>query len=350
MGVIGSAINQEITRREVKKERKKLDDLLNKIKLPDFDFSKIMPEDYKVLEKYEPEIADFVVEKNPQLILASKDADFGRDAQLEALGKYRNLSKTGEDAQSRLLTDSALRDASIQDQGQRASIQDDMARRGMSGSGLDLASQLMAQQGSSQRGTLAAQQAALSAYNTRLDALRNSADLGGQVRAEDLDLAAKNAAISNDYNQRYATNQNAYNQYASGTKNDAQLKNIAAAQAAADQNTGQRNDANKSYQDMVNSLKQQQFGNQMSKTGLQADAQQGRITDAVGAGKDRESGMAATRGMIASMYTGGKSGSPNQGQQSQAAPQQNMSYQSGNANQSSYSSDAEMKKKYPWLS
>ncbi len=348
MGVIGSSVNQYITQQEVKRQRRKVDDIIKKIKEPDFDFTKISPEDYKVLQKYEPEVADFVVEKNPTLVLSSKDGDFGRETQMDALSKYRNLSKTGEDAQSRLLTDSALRDSAIQDQGQRASIQDDMARRGMSGSGLDLASQLMAQQGSSQRGTLAAQQQAMNAYNTRLDALKNSENLGGQIRSDDLNLAAQNAAISNDYNQRYAQNQNNYNQYASGERNDAQRMNISAAQQAADQNVENRNASAKSYQDMVNSLKQQQFGNSVTKQGMLADNAQGRVQDAINAGKDREASMAATRGMIASFYSKGASGSPNQGAQSTASSPQQSSYAQASPNQSSYANYQQSKKKPDW--
>lgn len=327
MGVIGTAINQQETERQANKERDKLDKIIKRLKLPNFDYTKITPEEYRVLKDFAPEIAAYAEEKNPKLIELGAQSGIGRDAQMEALDRYRQLGRTGEDVQSRLLQDAALRDSAIQAQGQRASIQDQMARRGQGGGGLDLAAQLMAQQSADQRGALQSQQAAMNSYNARLDALKQGANLGGQIRGEDMNLASRNADITNAYNQRFAQNQNQYNQYASGLRNQAQLTNMQAAQNAADQNVGGRNQANQDYQNRFNQMQQQQFGNQAQIAGMRAGVQNQRIQDAMNRGKDREASMAGTRQMIGSAYGFGAAG---QGQQKPAQQQNNSQDQAYN--------------------
>lgn len=257
--------NSEQARRANAADRKRINNLVNSLQDPNFNVSKIDPEDFAVLEKYSPEVADFVVEQAPELVKAvSQGAVAGRDAQMEALERYRGLGKTGEDTQSRILRDQALQAAQIQNQGQQAAIMDRFARQGQAGSGNQLVAQLMAQQAAGQNATQSSQDAANQAYNVRLDALKSGAQLGGQIRNEDIDLEAMNTDRMNAYNQRFAANKNAYNQNAADTRNQGQLFNLKTKQALGNA----KYQAAQDYQNRLNDMEQQKFNNQANRINM----------------------------------------------------------------------------------
>ena len=63
-------------------ESKKMEELLAKVQTPNFDPSKLTPEDYAVVRKHIPQVAEYVAEANPSLVKAdSAGAIAGRDAQ-----------------------------------------------------------------------------------------------------------------------------------------------------------------------------------------------------------------------------------------------------------------------------
>lgn len=282
-------INSRLTEIQVKKERDQVDKIIDAVKDPSFDISKLAPEDYKLLEKYQPQVAAYVAEKAPTLVTASGEgATQGRAAQMAALDRYRQLGQTGDDSQSRIMRDQALQAAQVQNQGQQASIMDKYAQQGQGGSGNQLIAQLMAQQNAGRNAQQSSQQAASDSYNQRLQALKEGASLGGTVRNEDVNLEGQNANILNSYNQRFAANQNLYNQYAANTNNDASKYNINMAQTIADRNVGQRNQAASDYQNRYNASQQQQYQNAMDRAGQVAGNQNARIDETKGVAADRE--------------------------------------------------------------
>lgn len=246
-------------------ELRRMEDIVNKLKLPDFDKTMLQPEELKVLEKFSPEIAPFVAESAPETVkAASTGAVTGRSAQMDALAKYRGLADTGDDLQSKLLRNQALRASQMQNQGQQGRIQQSFAQRGQGGSTNELVSSLLAQQGSNLSGQRAAEDAAMQAYNTRLAAMRGMADLGGQIRQEDVNQEGKNADILNAYNTRMASARRGFEQDRAAEMNKANLYNINMAQNVANSNVNTRNKAAQDYQDMMNQIRQKEFNNQDS--------------------------------------------------------------------------------------
>lgn len=268
-GSLANYLNNQEARKARSKELDRLNDIVNAVQDPTFDMELLTPEDYQLVATYKPEIASYIAEQAPHLVTGGTPAaQMGMQAQLDALQKYRNLSQTGEDVQSRILTDQALRQAQIQNQGQQAAIRSSMARRGVGGSGMEYAAALIGQQGSNLAANRSAEQAALAAYQNRLDAMRNSAALGGNIRDSEIGLEARNAGIVNAFNQRMADSLRSYEANRVNTLNDAQLKNNALKQRYSDVNTSQRNSTLKGYQDMRNKYAQMQFDNKMKKAGL----------------------------------------------------------------------------------
>lgn len=243
-GVVGSIAqwqNSQQAARASADERDRMQGIIDAMKDPNFDPRDFTSEQYAVASKYVPQLANYIEEKAPQTVQATAAGEAGREAQLSALGRLKTLSETGEDLQSQVLRQKALGDAAAQNQAQQATIRQNAAQRGLGGSGLEFMQSMMAQQGSNQAASHNAQDAALQAYQTRLDAMKNSASLGGDIRQSDMSEQARNAQIINDYNQRKAAEANRYQQYVANANNQGQLYNLGNQQRIAEANVGLRN-------------------------------------------------------------------------------------------------------------
>lgn len=141
----------------------------------------------------------------------------GREAQLSALEKFRTLmNNNGQDAQSRMAFMKAQAEAGRLDSGFQGRMQQQMARTGMAGSGLDYASQMQAQQGALQRAAEMQTQAAADAANRSFGAAQQVAGLGGSIRGQDYQQASDRAKAQDEINRWNAEQLDAtarYNNY-----------------------------------------------------------------------------------------------------------------------------------------
>lgn len=231
---------------------------------PQFDVTKLTPEDYKVLQQYIPEVAQQVKEVAPQVIKETGDMKTGRRAQMDALSKLRQAGSASGDPEFAARMQQASRSASIDAQSKIDSILQAQARRGMLGSGNQLAAQLQGATSSMDRNAMAGAEAAAQSYRNQLQAVRDSANLGGQVRSEDMSLQGRNADIINAYNARGAQNAQQWQNQRADTLNNAQQFNQRTAQDLANRNIDQRNDYAKYNQSMGNQFQQQAYGNARS--------------------------------------------------------------------------------------
>ncbi len=215
--------NSEKNRGATKDQLAKIEAMFNKIKPPDFDlavyddpklasqipaaaydFSRITPDEYKLVQKISPEAAPFVAERAPQVAQVSQAASTGRQAQLDALQKYKSIASGEFDPEFYQKIQEASRRARTDAGSQRASILDSFARRGITGGGAEMASQQSAVADDMQREAVSGEAAAADAYRNRLDALAKGASLGGQVRQSEMGESQDAASVVNDYNQRTA--------------------------------------------------------------------------------------------------------------------------------------------------
>lgn len=263
--------NSEQARNADKKERKRMQDLINKVQQPDFDFRSLAPEDIKVVGKYIPEVAPYVAEQAPELVKESGIMKEGQAAQLAALRRYRDIAQTGQDPMLQMQMDMASRQAGADAQSRQRSILEGQARRGQAGTLQSLVAQMQGTESANERNAQMQREAAMAAYKNQLNALNQSAALGGQVRADDINLQRSNNDIINQFNERMAQRGQQYGQYASGLRNEAQLKNLGARQAASDQNIMNRYNAARENQANTNRLLQQRYGNDLNKLGLQSN-------------------------------------------------------------------------------
>lgn len=284
-----SAIAQWLNSKEAQKattaERARVQQIFDKISQPNFDTTDFVPEDYKVIGKYVPSVAPFIAEVAPQTVKAdSADARLGRDTQKEALQRLIETSRAGGmgDALLQSQFGQANLAAAQAQQSQRQNLDAQMQRRGQMGSGLQYAMQLAGGANPQMQAARSGEQQAAEAYRAKLQALTGAANLGGQIRGEDVALETGNAAIINAFNQRMADSMraNALNQQ--DTQNVAQRYNLDRGQRTSDMNVGQRNAAWMRNQDNRNRLTQQGFDNQMAVARGQAGLSGERVSDILG--------------------------------------------------------------------
>lgn len=221
---------------------------------PKFDLSKIDPEDLKMIGKFDPQLPALIVEAEPQLITKTQDMKEGRSAQLNALRKLQKIGEGDFDPEYQQKVQEAARSAQGEAQSRQASIMQDFARRGIGGSGLNLAAQLGGSADAMDRAARSNQQAATDAYRNRLNALMSGAQLGSQISSEDVSLQDRNTGIINDFNQRVSRNRQAYETDAANMQNAAQQYNLGVGQSIANQNTDTRNKYAMADRDRLDSL------------------------------------------------------------------------------------------------
>ncbi len=298
---IAQYMNSEQARKASAKERQKMSEALQKIQEPGFDFSNITPEEYKVIGKYVPQVAQYVAEANPTLIEKSGQMKEGQGAMLDALRQYKNIAQSNSDPAFQAQMDLAARKTQAEAQSRQESALLAAQRRGQGGSLASLGAQLQGGSAAMDRNAEMGKNAAIEAYRNKLDAMRQSAALGGQVYAQDEGYQRNNADIVNSYNARAATGRQNYLNNSADTLNSAQRVNLQAAQGAADSNVAARNSAALANRDRVNALRQQVYGNTMAKYGQQVNNSNANVQGINSAAQDRNQAMQSVAG-IAGAY------------------------------------------------
>lgn len=210
---------------------------------PQFDTSRLTPEDLKLVGRYTPQLAPYIAESSPELIKQSGEAMKGREAQKSVLQKYMQMGETGDDAISAQESAMAQQRAGADARSRLDALQQSYARRGQGGAGLQLASQLAASQGASNQEAMAQMQGAADAQRRRLAALASGAQIGNQIYGQEMDLAQSNANIINNFNQRMAQARQNYENRRAEEMNQASWRNLGMEQDIANQNVANRNAA-----------------------------------------------------------------------------------------------------------
>lgn len=267
---IAQYLNSEKGRKASVAERKKLEELLNKVQQPNFDASALKPEEYKVVQQFTPQGSSFIEEKDPLLTRAdSEGAKSGRDAQMAALQKLTSLSQSGSDPMLEMQTRQALNEAGTANRGRVGAITESFARRGQGGGPQEMLAQLLGSQQTNEQSTNAATSLAIEAERRKLQSLMDSANLGGRIRGEDVQLEGQNNDILNQFNQRFAARKQGWQDNQAALVNDAQKFNIGQNQSAADRNTSTKNSFMTRNQDTYNRVQGDKYAAEMAKYGQQ---------------------------------------------------------------------------------
>lgn len=209
-----------------------------------------------------------------------------KESQMRALSSLENIGAQGgltiEDKANLQKQQSEL---DAMERGKREAISDQMARRGISGSGLDLVSKLSNEQSSINRASQNQLDTLGAARKRALDAILSGGTLAGQMGqqqyAQQADLAKARDSIS-DFNARNMQSVAARN---IDRGNEAQQYNLGRQQKVSDMNVGVANEQEKYNK----ALRQQEYENRLRKAGG-VSAALGQQAQASNAAADRTAG------------------------------------------------------------
>ena len=288
------AYNSHKTRGANKSELQKIEKLFNKVKPPNYDLSiidppelhnerlampefspnnpeaqwdlsKLEPRDLQQIEKFNPQVGQLIKEKAPELIKETEDTKMGRDAQRNAMQRFMDISEGGYDPQHAQRVQDARQRAQSEAQSRSESTMQDFERRGIGGSGLELASKIGSSAQAMDRNAMMGLQAESDAYRNQLNALSQGASLGRDLRGQDVDIQSKNARIINDFNQRMSKRHQDWEMNRANAINQADLQNIQEAQRISDFNTKSKNTADVNQQSRMDDITQRQYQEKLDK-------------------------------------------------------------------------------------
>ena len=218
-----------------------------------------------------------------------------RQKQLQAIGGVEELSQTGLSAIDRAALTDIQNQIATQERGQRESILQNMAQRGLSGSGQELAAQLQGSQAASQQASTQGMQQAAQAQRARMQALSSLSEMAGGVEQTDFLREAQRQAA-----------QDAINQFNVQNKNVAGLRNIETQQNLANSNAQERNRIAQANIDLDNRQRlQNQVNRPLAQYGLQTEYTSGLSQGIGGIGQSQtQQQLANQQAMMQGVGTG----------------------------------------------
>lgn len=224
--------------------------------------------DYSEIEDYiraaaaeNPELLGLfeAIERDPSALEDIVNDPQLRETQIEALESLRDAGESGFSAGDMAERRELQRDVNANEQARQASILQQMAQQGRSGSGAELAARLSSSQESAQRAAEASDRLAMDSSTARRQALQQAAQAAGSLRQQDRAEQTQVASAKDQIAQFNAMNrQNVNNQ------------NLQLRQGMENQRSAQQQQM---YGNLGN-LQQQQFANQMQKAGAYVNATQ----------------------------------------------------------------------------
>lgn len=181
------------------------------------------------------------------------------EAQLQTLSDLQTQSKEGLTDIDRAALNKVRRENERADRSRQASILQNMAQRGMAGSGAELAAQLASSQAATERASEEGDRLAALNLERRVQAARDVANLAGGLRGQEFGEKEKIATAKDAISRFNAANAQDIAKYNVSGRNQGQLLNLQEKQRIADTNVGLAN----KEQEHNKSLYQQQFQNKL---------------------------------------------------------------------------------------
>lgn len=255
------------------------------LSLPTIEEQKVALEKLQSQGKLTPEMLETITQGSTELNNVSVDPRL-KEAQMNSLLKLTKQGEEGFTASDQAALNSARRGVDRDVRGRNEAVLQNMAQRGMSGSGAELAAQLMNSQEGADRQSQEYDRTAAMAQQNALQATMNSGTLGGQIREQDYSEKSNAARAQDLINQFNA--QNSQNVAASnvGVRNRASENDLVNRQRIADTNVGLSNQAQIHNKGLI----QQDYTNRANKAGMVSKAQAGQAA-ASGENADRTAAM-----------------------------------------------------------
>ena len=252
-----------------KKSYEKAYQAYNKLQEENFDFTKLEPEEVKIVQQYMPDVWNANLPEGYQPIEVSPEA---RQAQMGVLQKFQEIGQQGIPLEQRLGAQEAQRALASEAGNQQKAILQNLQERGLGGAGTEIAMRMGGQQQASELARGLGSDLARQSIEEQMSALQSAGNLSGTARSQDINLATNQSQALNEYNWKRAQALTEAEQAATNIRNQAQLGNVQEAQRVAESNVAQRNAAAQDAQARADALKQYLMNYRLSKAGGEAGA------------------------------------------------------------------------------
>lgn len=241
---------------------------ISKVQTPDIDSLKVKLDQYVQQGVMTPEDAQASMVQYNAMDSATGN-DTARGAQMSALQSLQDqIHNGGLTAVDQSRIQSTLDTINNNQRGQDQAITEDAHRRGVSGSGLELASRLMNQQSAANTAGRQGMDIAALEQQAKQQAITDAANLGGNIESQTFGEQSTKAAATNAINQFNATNTQQVTMANIAARNAAQATNLAEKQRVSDANTQNENQNRIRNTDLI----QKNYENQMEKAKTVAGA------------------------------------------------------------------------------
>lgn len=241
--IIGGIMGQEASRGNREAAQRAASEAyaeLLKIGTPPDLSKRIIMEQFKKVGEYTPQLEQDIQIGTSKVEQIQEDPAL-RETQLSALKMIKDRASGGLNAEDRMNLNKIRQQVGIDTQGKLESIRQNMAARGLSGGGAELAAQLSAQQAGAAEESAMADRMAAQASAQALQAAMQSGQLGGQLRSQDFDVNKAKADAADRFNLFNVQNSVARQQRNVGSQNQGQMYNLGESQRMSDANIGMEN-------------------------------------------------------------------------------------------------------------
>ncbi len=232
-------------------------------------------------------------------------------AQMSALANLGQVAEQGMTAEDLSAIQDIQAANAAAERGDQAAIMQDMSRRGMGGSGSELAQRMLASQAGADRAAADSRDVSRSAQERALQAMIAQGNMGTNIRGQEFSEADRKAQAADAINRFNVANRNRTSEMNWEARNQADLMKAQNRQNIANVNTDMRNTERAQH----NQLEQQKFDSRMGKeTGAQQATQAATdlakvrmgASDKAAAGTQAQTQAIGNMGMqAASSYFGG---------------------------------------------
>lgn len=201
---------------------------------------RIILEQFKKYDTYTPEMEAYISAGASSVGNIIEDPGL-RDTQLSALKMIKDRASGGLNAEDRMNLNKIRQQVGIDTQGKLESIRQQMAARGLSGGGAELAAQLSSQQAGAAEESAMADRMTAQASTQALQAAMQTGQLSGQLRSQDFDVNKAKADAVDRFKLFDTQNTIASQQRNFAARNQGRMYNLGLDQHYADLNTQQEN-------------------------------------------------------------------------------------------------------------
>ena len=261
-GAIGGLIGQATAGKGGAGKLKQISKLWKDLTTPGFDYRDLTAPELQMAAEFFPETYEAVVPEDVRMAVAGPE---GREAQLTAITGLDEIARGGMPLADRLATQEATFRLSDANNRTNRGIMANMAARGRTGGGAEVAGRLGAGQTGANLAAQLGRGIVQESMARRPGALQALAGAGGAMRSADMDEAAENARAVNRFNEVTAQIRNQAARDASSARSQAQAYNVGTRQRLADSNVMNRYQNESENLNRGNDLLQQDFGNRVTK-------------------------------------------------------------------------------------